>query len=1050
MVASDRLTAGWGLVAHAAGRLRARSTAVVGSVLALTLAVSASAVVVTDSQDAVLAALGVDASEPGECPLEVATLREAHEVAARCDQDVEATDERTPWQQFFATPHAQVRLESTTEAQRSDTDGDGTWTDISTALVEDEAGRVEVEAPAMAMSFSAGGSKEPLAIATTPEGQKVEVPAPFDLPAPQIEGDALTYPGVLPGGIDLVVEVAEDGSGWRQALRIPDAKAAQSPDLARLGDALGLDVKVPTGLDVAREWGSVTVSDGESEPLRSSRPVVWTSLGDDAQVGERAERSGRSDATTTGSGGKSSAAAISAATSDGQQLAPSSQAAVVEAENGEEPAEILGALAEKQDTQYPVFAAQAVGGQVNEVTAVRSAWPTSSSSYQFSGDAGAGLCDASDRYGAECGRTSRHRILYEFGGLSKIAGLSSSEVTKATMDVYGTFSYDCTKRPTAVYLSGSNVVSSSTNWNRKGSWGTRLDTTSVTHRPGCSGKRNWTGFSILGGAKKVASSNWSRLTLGIKTDESSMKGWNRYVGRSWNGDRAASARISITYNQKPYKPSGLQTVQGTDSKGCKTGASRPVLSTTRPKVSAIVKDPDGNPGKAHFQVWKVSNNSSVWSAYSGQLSSGRRHTLRVPDGKLNGNNTVYKWRVRAKDSAGNLSSWQGWCEFKVDTAKPNTPTVEPVTTGVEAVYVNDGVEAGGIGFTGKFTFGRNGSGDVQYFKYGFNDAGRPHTASVGSNGTATVSFTPKEPGPVTLTVRSRDKAGNFSTVRSYTFDVAAPIATAVWPLDDGSGESATEIVRGAGSQSLAFRGPEGGGLPTWTDGPHELFRSRNGDGAVLLDGVDDRIVAANPVVDTTSSFVVSAHVRLDILEESAVALSQNASEVSGFKLGYRADCVGGGCWDFWMPESNTTSPVAAHANHDAPGPDEPVPVAGEWVHLTGAYDADADTVSLWVCSIGTSDDPTAAEPVAYSGPHANPTPWEAQGAFVAGYSVYRGERRDRWTGAVDNIRVFDGQVVAENKIRRLCQGADGRDFLGGLGALDPTVSDATVEDGVGQ
>jgi hypothetical protein len=51
-----------------------------------------------------------------------------------------------------------------------------------------------------------------------------------------------------------------------------------------------------------------------------------------------------------------------------------------------------------------------------------------------------------------------------------------------------------------------------------------------------------------------------------------------------------------------------------------------------------------------------------------------------------------------------------------------------------------------------------------------------------------------------------------------------------------------------------------------------------------------------------------------------------------------------------------------------------------------------------------------------------------------------------WRGRVDNVRVFDGQIVAENKIRRLCQGADDVDFRGGAPALDPTRKDKSVEE----
>lgn len=88
--------------------------------------------------------------------------------------------------------------------------------------------------------------------------------------------------------------------------------------------------------------------------------------------------------------------------------------------------------AEDEPTAFPMFAALAISGTLSEVTAVRSAWPDSASSYQFDGDAGVGRCLAPDPYaGYQCGLSSTHRILYEFGGLSGVGGLASSDVTKA-------------------------------------------------------------------------------------------------------------------------------------------------------------------------------------------------------------------------------------------------------------------------------------------------------------------------------------------------------------------------------------------------------------------------------------------------------------------------------------------------------------------------------------------------------------------------------------------------------------------------------------------
>jgi hypothetical protein len=970
--------------------------------------------------------VGDTTEEPLDCRAEVPSLAEALELAVACGTEVEATDERNPWQTTFATPESQVRLETGTEAIRSDADGDGAWEPIDTSVADGSDGRLDVAAPAMAMSFADGTDPDaPLVRAEPSDGELVDVAAPVALTEAVVDGDEITYPDVL-DGVDLVVTVNQDGTGWTQALRFGTARAVRAAQVADLGLDEGPDVHAP-GLRVVREHGAFRVVDGDTDAVRaadsevvvSTRPVVLTS--------EPASDAPRAAGTARASGTKTAG--------------PQQTGKVVEPEDGSSTTETLSAAAADSDTAFPVFAATAVSGTLGEVTAVRSAWPTSSSSYQFEGDAGVGRCVVSDpNAGWECGLTSSHRILYEFGGLSKIGGLSSSDVTAAEFRVYGTHSYSCSMTPIAVYQVGSNAVSSSTTWNNKGSWSTRLGIKSVNHRPDCSGLTRWVGFNVLSGAKKVASSGWSALTLGLKSDESSMTGWKRYIGRTVpSGSTGGRGALSITYNQRPAEPTSLQTVQLRENVGCRTGTDRPVLHTTQPTVSAVLRDPDGNSLKGRFQVYRVSNDTKVWGAYSGYLSSGKRHTLRV--GALAANNVVYKWRVLAVDREGRQGAWSRWCEFTVDNVKPNPPTIDAVTTGVDAVYLDNHAEHGGIGLRGKFRFGRNGSSDVVRFKFGFNDPTRPRLRSVGSGGTSVVSFTPSEALPYTLTAVSVDRAGNVSNTATYRFEVAAPQATGIWRMDEGAG---TTVADGSWVRVKSPLTLTDG--PVWTDGPHELFGSRAGDHALRLDGIDDRALTAGPVMDTSRSFVVSAHVMLAPdadLSRSQVVLAQRGVHVSPFALGWRADCrSGAGCWQFSMRKADTPTPASVAVS----APSGVGAQAGKWVHLTAAYDVFSDQLSLYTCTIGTPTEPTPAEPVRTTSTATMTTPWESTGAFVVGRDEWNDGQTSFFKGRIDNVRVFDGQLVAENKVRRLCQGADDYDFVSRGSAVDPTDEDATADE----
>ena len=244
-------------------------------------------------------------------------------------------------------------------------------------------------------------------------------------------------------------------------------------------------------------------------------------------------------------------------------------------------------------------------------------------------------------------------------------------------------------------------------------------------------------------------------------------------------------------------------------------------------------------------------------------------------------------------------------------------------------------------------------------------------------------------------------------------------------LDEGTGTSAA----GSPGVPLTVSGA------TWTDGPHELFDSREGDNALRFDGVNDA-ATASPVVDTTKSFVVSAHVWVDTsmvgAGQSVTALGQDGTTQSGFNLGYSKSCPGStsGCWSFSMPDTRTgTSVVAAQSA---------VPVTGgEWTYLLAEHNFTNQTVSLWVCAIGTPTDPAVGDPLKTTVTRPA-TPWAASGAFTVGRGLTAATGSGWWPGVVDNVRVFSGSVIAESKIRRLCQGAEATDFSVGAAAIDPT------------
>jgi hypothetical protein len=88
----------------------------------------------------------------------------------------------------------------------------------------------------------------------------------------------------------------------------------------------------------------------------------------------------------------------------------------------------------------------------------------------------------------------------------------------------------------------------------------------------------------------------------------------------------------------------------------------------------------------------------------------------------------------------------------------------------------------------------------------------------------------------------------------------------------------------------------------------------------------------------------------------------------------------------------------------------PVPVnAGDWVHVTGVYDAVAGELRAYACVLGTPDNPGPAEPVVATAAHTST--WNATGPLRLGRGLVQGTGANHLAGVVDNVRIFDGAIA---------------------------------------
>ena len=845
--------------------------------------------------------------------LEADDFGNANALAIACGEDVEVTGERTPWQTSWAGPNGTSTLEASSVPTRTLIDGE--WVPIDADLVVEEDG-IHVAAPTFPMSINPGGAAgagQPLGTIER-DGYAFEMWFPLDLPVPTLDGSHIVYD--LIDGVRLIVTVNPDTTGFIPVveLRDPDAaarfrsalEAARAEDgIPGSGIDLGFTVKVSGGLalsiDGDRQMHAIDES-GEDQ-FFSPPPSMWDSSGEDVHYGEEVTEVASTDRAVQPSGGDAVAGMGVALDGDTLIVTPDPE------------------MLESSDTVWPIYIDPSISGVgAAERIAIRTGGYTSTL-YQWtnisSSSTGQGTGYCTD---ASCTRTFTQRLMWRFTGLNAIADLAGADIQSAYFNVNGVHSYNCTAREAYLFRVGD--FNSATSWGSS-SWQQNISSRTESQRASC-GTNGVKSFTATAASAWLADTNSTVMPLGLYVPETSMAYWKRY---------AHDATLTVTYNRAPNVPTSLQLTSPSVTT-CVTGTGRPAIATTTPTLSAIVSDPDGGTVMPSFDVYTTAG-TGVWSSGNqAAILSGNRGSVAVPAAKLV-NGQSYMWRAIASDGS-RYGAWSGWCEFLVDTTAPSVPTVTPATTGVAAVYPEN-AERGGVGLLGSFTLNRGSSSDVVVFNYQIN-SGVLQTATPDGSGNAVISYTPTSAGPVTLTVRSKDAAGNQSAVRTYVFTVVSPTEDGIWTLDEGTGLTAQDTA-GSPARPLTVSGA------TWGDGPHALFDSRPGDHALEFDGTDDYAAAGAPVVDTTESFAVSAHVLLDPSRvegpDSFVAFSQDGVAKAGFRVEYRASCPGmaNGCWAFVMIDSaTTTAEVGAYST---------VPVSGgEWTLLVAQYEATTNSMQL--------------------------------------------------------------------------------------------------------
>jgi hypothetical protein len=516
------------------------------------------------------------------------------------------------------------------------------------------------------------------------------------------------------------------------------------------------------------------------------------------------------------------------------------------------------------------------------------------------------------------------------------------------------------------------------------------------------------------------------------------------------------ARFSVEYNRAPLMPSGHQTQIDGVNVGCSTSPSAPKTSRwLRPFFSAIGNDKDKQQVRMQFRVLTAADNKQVWesdwSTWQSPGTAGVRLSKRVTEGNELTSGTTYWWQARIQDKSNAITGYADstHCYFRVDITAPAEPKITPLRDHPDAqAYYESGKERGGVGLKGCFEVYAP-SGDSTRIWWGYETRTNTHEVVLDSTRRTEFCVAPGAAGPRFIYAKVADKA-NLTSEAEFEFDVAAAREDGVWTFDniDDPGED-TAVFDADRNEYVSAGQLVLSEDPLFSTGPHQDFGARDGDSS--LAARDSKIAWTDaPVVDTTNSFVVSAHVKLDADTARTgwyTALSQEGPLYNGFHLGYRPNACPTSddtCWAFAViRDVGSNSPTYVKSN---------VPVKfGQWVHLLGEYDKPDGKLRLYVCDAGTPEEPAVGEPILAEADMTASLP-PSPGRFVVGRGFVGGSPANYWNGQIDNVRIFRGEVLAQAKIRRLCQGAEASSYAGGNGVddVDPTWGDDTGENEAGQ
>ncbi|MFI6477039.1 DNRLRE domain-containing protein [Nonomuraea sp. NPDC050663] len=311
--------------------------------------------------------------------------------------------------------------------------------------------------------------------------------------------------------------------------------------------------------------------------------------------------------------------------------------------------------------------------------------------------------------------------------------------------------------PVEVWETGA--ISEETTWHRQPEW-ERLIDTYVWEECG-----NWPkiSFDLTRAIKEARAAGRTTLTIGLRSvNETDRFGWME-LG---NGPL-----IKVSFRHPLQTPVDLMTApEGFWWPDGRTVPPVPCLSGDARRYVPFSPMPQAvfsGGGPRWRATWQ-------WQTLDGQPrheETGEFTTETVVRASRVGTDgEALRWRVRAEDSTGEVSEWSQWCEYIMDSTRPD------VAPGVTGTPYTGRDPVGAPGVPGTFAFTAHGVADAAEFAVIPSGHSRPTYVPVGADGTATWTWTPTQSGFHQVFVAIVDRAGNWSpgTFHYFVVGEAAP------------------------------------------------------------------------------------------------------------------------------------------------------------------------------------------------------------------------------------------------------------------------------------